>query len=77
MDYKQIRKGSINRRDKLFICIAIILAAIIAVQCVTIAVLHSLNRKYKHMYDESLENRIEMQKAINNLRNAQDNGEAD
>ncbi len=76
MDYKKIRKENINRSEKFYICIAAVLAAIIVVQCFTIAVLHSLNRKYKNMYDESPETRLEMQKTINNL-NARDNSETD
>lgn len=77
MDYKKIRQESdiIKRREKLFICIAAVLVCIIAVQCVTIAVQHGINRKYKNIYDEALETQLNMQEAINKLQDAQGSAE--
>ncbi len=61
------KNDTAQSRKKLIAVIFLVLAAIIAVQCVTIGVQNGLNRKYKSLYSEALKTQQDMQKTINEL----------
>ena len=69
MDYKRVKSG----REKGLVWLALILTAVILVQCVMNIVLIVSNRQTKAMFDEALQGQLTMQEEINSLKGI-DNG---
>ena len=69
MDYKRVKSG----REKGLVWLALILTAVILVQCVINIVLIVSNRQTKAMFDEVLQGQLTMQEEINSLKGI-DNG---
>ena len=69
MDYKRVKSG----REKGLVWLALILTAVILVQCVMNIVLIISNRQTKAMFDEALQGQLTMQEEINSLKGI-DNG---
>ena len=68
MDYKRVKSG----REKGLVWLALILTAVILVQCVINIVLIVSNRQTKAMFDEALQGQLTMEE-INSLKGI-DNG---
>ena len=64
MDYKRVKSG----REKGLVWLALILTAVILVQCVMNIVLIVSNRQTKAMFDEALQGQLTMQEEINSLK---------
>lgn len=62
MDYKRVKSG----REKGLVWLALILTAVILVQCVMNIVLIVSNRQTKAMFDEALQGQINSLKGIDN-----------
>lgn len=74
MDYKKFRSEKGSQREKAVCLLALLLAGIVVVQCITAAVMWHFNRRYKAMYDEALETQLIMQREINTLRGGETEG---
>lgn len=72
MDYKRVKSG----REKGLVYLALILTAVILVQCVMNIVLTVSNRQTKAMFEEALQGQLTMQEEINSLKGV-DNGNAE
>lgn len=73
MDYQMFKnEANNNKQNKKTALIILLMACIIAVNCVVISVLWIANRQYKAMYDEALSSRLLMQQEINSLRGNQE-----
>ena len=72
MDYKRVKSG----REKGLVWLALILTAVILVQCVMNIVLIVSNHQTKAMFDEALQGQLTMQEEINSLKGI-DNGNAE
>ena len=68
MDYKRVKSG----REKGLVWLALILTAVILVQCVMNIVLIVSNRQTKAMFDEALQGQLNMQEEINSLKGVDD-----
>lgn len=64
MDYRRVKSG----REKGLVYLALILTAIILVQCVMNIVLTVSNRQTKAMFEEALQGQLSMQEEINSLK---------
>lgn len=64
MDYKRVKSG----REKGLVYLALILTAVILVQCVMNIVLTVSNRQTKAMFEEALQGQLSMQEEINSLK---------
>lgn len=73
MDYRRVKSG----REKGLVYLAVILTAVILVQCVINIVLTVSNRQTKVMFEEALQGQLSMQEEINSLKeiNSRDSGE--
>ena len=71
MDYKRVKSG----REKGLVWLALILTAVILVQCVMNIVLIVSNRQTKAMFDEALQGQLTMQEEINSLKGINGNTE--
>lgn len=64
MDYRRVKSG----REKGLVYLALILTAVILVQCVMNIVLTVSNRQTKVMFEEALQGQLSMQEEINSLK---------
>ena len=67
MDYKRVKSS----REKGLVWLALILTAVILVQCVMNIVLIVSNRQTKAMFDEALQGQLTMQENTDNAENSE------